>query len=203
MEKIILDLCGGTGSWNSPYKKAGYNIILVTLPDEDVRTYIPPDNVYGILAAPPCTHFSMAGYRPDMKRDFEGAMKIVDACRNIIKKTEPTFWAIENPVGYLKDFLGKPIMKFQPWWFGDPWTKYTYLWGRFKQPKRKYLYWNDVPKIEGLYVRPGRRKPSLAFLHKSAQAQIPQLKGVKVETDATFRAITPPGFAKAFFEANK
>ena len=48
-EKIILDLCGGTGSWSKPYKEAGYDVRLITLPNEDVRLYIPPDNVYGIL----------------------------------------------------------------------------------------------------------------------------------------------------------
>ncbi len=64
--KIILDLCGGTGAWSKPYKEAVdthgeniYDVRLVTLPEHDVRTYIPPDNVYGILAAPPCTMFSI------------------------------------------------------------------------------------------------------------------------------------------------
>ena len=51
--KIILDLCGGTGSWSSPYLHAGYDVRLVTLPLTDVRIYQPPANVYGILAAPP------------------------------------------------------------------------------------------------------------------------------------------------------
>lgn len=31
--KIILDLCGGTGSWRLPYKEAGYDVRLVTLPE--------------------------------------------------------------------------------------------------------------------------------------------------------------------------
>ena len=50
--KIILDLCGGTGSWSRPWKLAGYDVRNITLPDYDVLTYEPPDNVYGILAAP-------------------------------------------------------------------------------------------------------------------------------------------------------
>jgi hypothetical protein len=57
-DKIILDLCGGTGSWSRPYKEAGYDVRVITLPDNDVRNYTPPRNVYGILAAPPCTEFS-------------------------------------------------------------------------------------------------------------------------------------------------
>lgn len=57
--KIILDLCGGTGSWSRPYKEAGYDVRLITLPEYDVLTYEPPESVYGILAAPPCTEFSV------------------------------------------------------------------------------------------------------------------------------------------------
>lgn len=30
--KIILDLCGGTGSWSKPYRDAGYDVRLITLP---------------------------------------------------------------------------------------------------------------------------------------------------------------------------
>lgn len=59
-DKIILDLCGGTGAWSKPYKDAGYDVRVITLPQNDVATYHPPKNVYGILAAPPCTMFSMA-----------------------------------------------------------------------------------------------------------------------------------------------
>lgn len=31
-DKIILDLCGGTGSWSKPYKDAGYDVRVITLP---------------------------------------------------------------------------------------------------------------------------------------------------------------------------
>jgi len=53
-DKIILDLCGGTGAWSKPYKDNGYNVRNITLPEYDVRTFKSPNNVYGILAAPPC-----------------------------------------------------------------------------------------------------------------------------------------------------
>lgn len=39
---IVLDLCGGSGSWSRPYKEAGYDVRVITLPDYDVRTYAPP-----------------------------------------------------------------------------------------------------------------------------------------------------------------
>ena len=57
-KKIILDLCGGTGSWSLPYKENGYDVRVITLPENDVREYHPPKNVYGILAASSCICFT-------------------------------------------------------------------------------------------------------------------------------------------------
>lgn len=201
--KIILDLCGGTGSWSKPYKEAGYDVRVITLPEYDVLTYEPPNNVYGILAAPPCTEFSILNAidAPRERKPEEG-MKIVNACLAIIEKCDPMFWALENPVGYLREYLGKPTFTFQPWEFGDAWTKKTDIWGKFNIPQKIYSKWEDVPKLN-IYTRPNRGKPSIAYLHKSAQANIPQLQCFEVTNDASFRAITPPGFAQAFFKANQ
>lgn len=41
-DKIILDLCGGTGAWSKPYKLAGYDVRVITAPEYDVKTYTPP-----------------------------------------------------------------------------------------------------------------------------------------------------------------
>lgn len=201
--KIILDLCGGTGSWSRPWKLAGYDVRVITLPDYDVRAYTPPENVYGILAAPPCTEFSVLNCKAEARqRDEAAGMEIVYACARIIAESKPVFWAMENPRGYLRKYLGKPALTFQPWQYGDPWTKATDIWGEFNIPPRLYEKWEDVPKLP-LYTRPNRDKPNFAYLHKSAWANIPQLGFHKPETDAEFRAMTPPGFAQAFFEANR
>jgi hypothetical protein len=202
-DKIILDLCGGTGSWSKPYKEAGYDVRVITLPDYDVLTYEPPENVYGILAAPPCTEFSILNCIAESRqRKPEEGMVIVNACLKIIAKCNPKFYAIENPIGHLKEYLGEPQFTFQPWEFGDAWTKRTCIWGKFNKPVKVYTRWEDVPKLP-LYTRPNRGKPNFAYLHKSAIKDIPQLDGYSPKTDAEFRAITPPGFAKAFFEANQ
>ena len=203
MSKIILDLCGGTGSWSRPYQQAGYDVRIITLPDYDVRTYTPPLDVYGILAAPPCTEFSILNCRAEARtRHPEVGMEIVDACFRIIMECRPKWWALENPVGHLRDYLGLPELTFQPWEYGDPWTKRTDIWGHFTHPPKLYARWEDVPNKLHLYTRPNRGKPNFAYLHKSALAQIPQLQWANPQTDADFRAITPPGFAKAFFAAN-
>lgn len=202
--KIILDLCGGTGSWSRYYSLAGYDVRNITLPDFDVLTYEPPENVYGILAAPPCTEFSVLNCKAEAReRSPEEGLKVVMACIRIIQRCNPKWWAMENPVGYLREYMGKPAMTFQPWEYGDPWTKRTDIWGTFAQPEKLYRAWEDVPGKLPLYTRPGRGKPNFAYLHKSAHALIPQLAFANPQTDAEFRAITPPRFAKAFFKANQ
>src|SRR3990170_5054740 len=91
-DKIILDLCGGTGAWSKPYKDAGYDVRLITLPEQDVRYYKPPDRVYGILAAPPCTEFT--AFCLSRKRDYRTGLEIVRACQRIIE--DCLIWHYEN-----------------------------------------------------------------------------------------------------------
>jgi hypothetical protein len=205
--KIILDLCGGSGSWSKPYKDAGYDVRIITLPDYDVRTYTPPQKVYGILAAPPCEAFSNAGrgHIKNPSMDLEVGLDIVNACLNIIQNCEiEKFWALENPAtGELVNHIGKPIMTFQPYEYGDGWAKKTAIWGDFQIPTKTHT-WENCPKLN-LYIRPGRGKPSLAFQHKSALTNIPQFEPFKdyIKSDYDLRSIAAPGFVKAFFEVNK
>jgi len=199
--KIILDLCGGTGSWSHPYQDAGYDVRLVTLPDNDVLTYEPPTGVYGILAAPPCTEFSIAKNGSHRHRDLELGMETVRACLEIIWKcrlhNKLAFWAMENPRGLLRQFIGKPFFTFDPWQYGDEWTKKTDLWGYFKIPKPTVT---EPPK--GMIKRYSSGK-SNAFCWTTCNDRVPDwYDGPKLDRAAR-RAITPPGFAKAFFKANK
>ncbi len=203
MPKTILHLCADTGSDTKPYKDNGYEVILVGS-KIGVENYHPPKDVYGIIANPVCTEFSIArGFHKEA--DYEKGLFLVRECQRIIAECNPTFWVIENPAsGHLKDFLGKPTMVYEPWHFGSPWTKKTALWGKFNKPERLYTKWEDVPKNDKLYIRPGRSKPSMAFLHKSAYKNIPEFSGLpKPENDMEFRSLCSQNFAKAFYEVNK
>ncbi len=187
--KIILDLCGGTGAWSKPYRDAGYDVRIITLPEQDVRTYAPPKtkNVYGILAAPPCTEFSFAKHfhgKGKYHYDFDAGMEIVTACLDIIHLCNPLWWALENPRGYLRKFIGNPVMTFDPYEFGDPYKKKTDLWGIFTVPKRN--------PVEPLPIK---------FSQLHSKDIHPEFYGILDRQ--TRRAITPPGFARAFFEANQ
>lgn len=200
--KTILHLCADTGSDSWAYKEAGYNVILVGS-DIGVENYTPPPDVYGIFANPVCTEFSTA--RSNGKaRNPEVGLFLVKECQRIIEQANPHFWVIENPAkGVLKDYLGTPAYEYEPWWFGSPWTKRTALWGKFNIPERLYYKWEDVPKLDGLYQRPGRGKPSLAFMHKSHYHKIPEFQHLPVpQSDMEFRSLCSQKFARAFLEVN-
>lgn len=199
----ILHLCADTGSDTKPWKDAGYEVILVGS-KIGVENYHPPTDgsVYGVIANPVCVEFSTA--RSNGKaRNPDAGMFLVKECQRIISECDPTFWVIENPAkGVLKNYLGKPTYEYEPWWYGSPWTKRTALWGKFNIPQREYSKWEDVPKLAGLYQRPGRGKPSLAFMHKSHAKLIPEFAGFNPDSDMEFRSLCSQKFAKAFYEAN-
>ena len=201
-DKIILHLCADIGSDSKPYKDAGYTVICVGK-DVGVERFNYFSFVYGVIANPVCTEFSIAsGFCK--KGDYTKGMYLVEHCQRIIKQVNPVFWVIENPAsGHLKDFLGKPKMTYEPWQYGSPWTKKTALWGKFNVPFPKYTKWEQVPKNDKLYIRPGRPKPSMAFLHKSAIRDIPEFSEFVVNDDMSFRSLCSQNFAKAFFEANQ
>jgi hypothetical protein len=199
--KIILHLCADTGSDSKPYADNGYNVMLIGS-RIGVAGYHPPKEVYGVIANPVCTEFSIA--RTGGKaRNTEAGMVLVRECQRILAECNPHFWVIENPAtGRLRDYLGEPTMTYEPWHFGSPWTKRTALWGVFNRPKRVYERWEDVPNIPGLYTRPGRGKPSLAFMHKSHVRFIPEFASFNPDSDMEFRSLCSQKFAQAFFEAN-
>ena len=193
----ILDLCGGTGAWSKPYLDAGYDVRNITLPEYDVRLYEPPKNVYGILSAPPCTQFSFARTNAKKSRNLDEGMALVLACLRIIwtcqyriekdtqKKSPLKFWALENPYyGMLRWFLGKPAHTFDPYDFGDNYKKRTALWGHFNDPKKTPIKCSR-PKFDKLKTK------EIA----------PEYYGKLTRQER--RAITPRGFAEAFFEANR
>jgi hypothetical protein len=201
-KKIILDLCGGTGAWSKPYKEAGYDVRLISLPEYDVRTYNPPENVYGILAAPPCTEFSLAKNGSHRERNFAEGMEIVEACLAIIRRVVMRrcglkFWALENPRGYLRQFLGKAPFCFEQWQFGDPGIKPTEIWGFYTIPK---VLAGVRPEHPALIKRYASGKLN-SFAWSSCPEYAKEYAGKGLDR-TVLRAITPPGFAQAFFKAN-
>lgn len=195
--RIILSLFDYSGAWSKPYADANYKTFCVDIkrdPSIDILTIdrdfieeIGP--VHGILAAPPCTDFSVSGAQYWHAKDADGrtamSVSLVRKTLEIIEWANPTWWALENPVGRLNKLIPElaPFGPFywQPHHYGDPYTKKTGLWGTFNRnlPRR------DV-------------EPVKVCLQGSWLMRL----GGKSEKTKEMRSMTPAGFAQSFFEAN-
>jgi hypothetical protein len=135
--------------------------------------------------------FSIARTTAKTPRDFEGAFDVVKGCLRIIWqcRTQGTlkWWALENPTGYLRQWLGVPQMTFNPYDFGDPWTKSTDLWGYYRKP-------------EFNYCRPEFNLDQAEVKLRAIAKSLTDTAGFK---SSDFLAVTPPGFTNAFYKANK
>ncbi len=193
MKDIIISLFDFSGSWSLPYERAGYEVIRVDIKSGvDILKWnykaIPRNRVAGVLAAPPCTDFAVSGAQYWNAKDNDGttalSVKLVLQTLKIIKWFNPDFWALENPVGRLNTLI-PALAAFGPWYwqpfhYGDPWTKKTGIWGKCNRPAQAYT----LP------------------MRWAAQGSWSQLLGGKGERTKEIRSITPGGFAHAFFKAN-
>lgn len=202
---LVLSLCDFSGVWSQPYADAGHHVIRVDLQHPvgetqvsekvttvgvDITRYdiaFTPDIV---LAAPSCRCFCRPGARWWKRMDESGQtakdVSLFIDCLRLCRKAR-RYWALENPPGRhatLMPQLGPPAWQFQPWEFGDPWHKQTYIWGTATRP--------FATKI----VKP---PPTIRAPSGSTQGVIARMSS----THANERAKTPAGFAKAFFEANE
>jgi hypothetical protein len=173
----VLDLCGGSGAWSQPYREAGYDVEIVdpVVDGRDARLLQYLRGYFqGILMAPVCTVFSYARNRyPPTDAELLAALSLVDACIRIKEAQKPRWWALENPRNKLRRYLGPARLEFYHWEYGDPAHKPTCIWGDFTIPRKR-------PKP--------RTKASTWQTHQ--------------ENASPEDAITPAGFARAFYEVN-
>lgn len=193
-QRVILSLFDLSGEWGQPWADAGYNVIPIDIQDGlDVHKinaeYLYDEmgvegDIYGILAATPCTDFANSGARHFAEKDEDGrteaSKELVFATLALIEELRPSFWVLENPVGRIERLTGLPKarMSFEPSHFGNPYTKKTMLWGNFNAE----LPMSPVPPLLGSKMHSKYGGKSLAT--KNARSE------------------TPVGFARAFFMAN-
>lgn len=203
-DKLILSLCDYSGVWSQPYADAGYEVWRVDFGHRkginqhsdnvwhwgaDICDLPWSRPVHGVLAAPSCTCFCRPSSQWWFRQDFTGAtgrdVRLFRACLALCVNAR-AWWALENPPGRHGEVmpeLGKPAWQFQPWEYGDSWTKQTYIWGTAKKPEPR-----NVVAPEPMRRTPnGKTQGRIAFLSSSAKRE---------------REKTPEGFAMAFFEAN-
>lgn len=156
-QKIIYHLCADIGSDSIYYQKNGYDVRLIGR-KIGVENAHPEGKVYGVIANPPCTHFSIARTCAKTPRDLKEGMRLVKECLRFIWECQYMtpldkrrgclkFWVIENPAtGMLKDFLGKPAYVYSPDEFGADFTKRTALWGMFNPPPKPFMKYISLNK---------------------------------------------------------
>jgi len=201
MKNVVISLCDRTGNMVKPWADAGYECWCIDTQHSirkqrrdgniiyqwgDARTWCPPSEIAPriciVFAFPPCTHVAVSGARDfrikgtAMLRD---SLEIFAACEHAAKWAGVPYM-IENPVGKFSDHMGKPDHTFQPWQYGDNYTKKTCLWtgNGFVMPEPSV---KDQPLdvVQSIWLMP-----------PSAER-------------ADLRSVTPMGFAKAVFNSNR
>lgn len=190
MQALLISLCDCSGIWSEPYRLAGWDVVRVDLIHGlNVLTYEPERQPDAVLAAPPCTCFcrpaSRWWERQDQTGQTERDVRVFRACLRICGMAT-RFWALENPPGRHRKLipeLGSPSWQYQPWEYGDPWGKQTYIWGTAIKP----------PVTDPVTPAATRRTPNghtqgrIAFMSSSWKRS---------------REQTPSGFASAFYGSN-
>lgn len=160
--KICIDLFSGLGGFSRAFKEAeDWEVFTVDLDPEnrfspdlradildlrpaDLRSAIPLEldeaEKSVILASPPCKDFSIAASRyeriVDGEPKTEGAREsvlLVYHTIGLIKALAPDYWWLENPQGYLRQFIGRPTGRVTYCQYGKDYMKPTDLWGEHPQ----------------------------------------------------------------------
>lgn len=197
---IVLSMCDRTGVMVQPWLDAGYECWIVDAQHPpgvsrdgslvkvgaDVTTWLPPRSEYRIVFGfPPCTNLAVSGARWFKDKGLAGladGLRVVEAVRDVCEWTDAP-WMIENPVSTLSTYWREPDFMFDPfefggWVDGDAYTKRTCLWvgGGFVIPPKRPVAPTEGSKMWRLGPTPDR---------------------------GDVRSVTPPGFARAVFEANE
>lgn len=197
---VVVSLCDRTGNMVKPWANAGFECWCVDVQHSirapkvvgnvhfawgDVRTWAPPEEIrrrIGIIFAfPPCTHVAVSGARDFRTKGtamLRDSLELFSACEHAAKWAGVPYM-IENPVGKFSDHMGRPDFTFQPWNFGDMESKKTCLW-----------------------TGNGFRMPAFEILEKPGNIAESVWKCPPSADRGDIRSVTPPGFARAVFEAN-
>jgi len=187
--KTVISLFDASGEWSKPWADAGFNVVTYDLQTgQDIKDFDAAslleehgnDNVWAILAAPPCTDFASSGAQYWKSKDADGRTELSnELVRQVLRTVEllrPAVWAMENPVGRMAKLNELPPaqLTFQPNLYGNPYTKKTLLWGNFN---------NQLPQ---------------APVEPTDGSKIIKISG----NNKYERSLTPEGFAYSFFTAN-
>lgn len=234
--KTVISLFDHSCAWSAPYWSAGHDVYPFDLDNEEAPVDVNElcaewffeDNdfgiVDGILAAPPCTDFTVSGAQYWKAKDTDGSTEAsVELALQVLRAVDlfqPDFWALENPVGRIHKLipeLGKARLIFDPCDYAgymdlsaedlarlDELRTYYEREIEFSQADLEFI------KRTGAYTKrtclwgdfriPEKRRIEPVKVCKQG-SWLQRLGGKSAKTKRA-RSDTPAGFAKAFFEAN-
>jgi len=143
----VLDLFAGLGGFSQAFKDSDrWDVTTVDIEgrfDPDIQADVfdlrPSD--FGqdfdvVLASPPCTEFSLAASRYEKIVDGEpqtddaaDAVALAFHTLGLVRGLSPSYWFLENPRGYLRQFIGQPTATVTYCQYGEDYMKPTDLWG--------------------------------------------------------------------------
>lgn len=140
--RTVLSLFDVTGAWSGPFALLGCQVLQADLQlGEDIagwsatelreRVLCGVGEVWGVLAAPPCTDFASSGARWWPGKDAAGttaaSVHLARQVLRVVDLVQPEWWALENPAGRLQSLVpqvGRVRLSFDPWEFAG-WTEPT------------------------------------------------------------------------------
>jgi len=153
-----FDLFAGLGGFSAAFHDSpAWNVTTVDVDEShnpdmqgDVLDLRPSDfgDVDVVLASPPCTAFSMAASGTHLDENCSpvsewGAesLALVHHTIGLIAGIDPEWWVLENPMGGMRQVLGRPDAHV--WWcqYGSDKAKPTDLWGNIPasfEPRQCY-----------------------------------------------------------------
>ncbi len=154
----------------------------------DIHRYTPPMRRYVFaFAFPPCTDLAVSGARWFAGKGLyalSDAIALFARAADLCEATEAPY-GIENPVSTISSYWRKPDFTF------DPCDYAGYAGGEADTYTKKTCLWTG-----GGYAMPMTRRSDP--IHGSRMHLLPPSS-----ERANLRSATPPGFARAVFEANE
>jgi len=192
---LMIELFAGSARMAQTFREAGFETFTVDIeetsrdPERQIDLIADvlslqaddlPPNPHVVWASPPCTYYSKArhlsgkeaafapGGKP-LTQDAHHANGLVRHTLNLIRELEPTYWFVENPVGYL---AMQPMMKFYMKRlvsycnYNEDWQKPTHIWGQHP------ITWES--KSHCSHVKHSGGREALLAMEKSRRAILPQ-----------------------------
>jgi hypothetical protein len=218
----VLDLFSGLGGWSAAFRDRGHSVTTL-----DVEPKFKPDVLADILsinsisklgefdiilASPPCQAFSKAAGNTNFDRAEDTgqlypkkeasarAAGIAWHTIYLLYNSSARFFVVENPVGLMRQIIGRPQAEISQCAYGLDYKKPTDLWGRLPPSFRAHVC---TDRNQSLLL--GRKRCSHAKRKHTWENHLTnrddRLWGDHTKMAAAKRAVIPYGLSLAMCEA--